>query len=270
MSSKDRRNVVVRVCSVGRRLAFVSICLTSGCVPSGKPNPENRPVTPNEVTDFTTLYRVNCAGCHGADGTFGPAPPLADPLFVSIVPDSALLEVIRSGRAGTPMPAFARTRGGTLSDAQVQALAKGIKSSWHRTANDAAHRLPAAPPAYELASTIKPDSEQDKSPGAALFAKACAECHGKNGSGGDAGPLDDRAFLQLVSNQALRRIIITGRPDLGMPNFAEADGRGNDFTPLTSENIDHLVALLAGWREGHGNAPIETKSHASRKRISIR
>ena len=52
------------------------------------------------------------------------------------------------------------------------------------------------------------------------------------------------AFLALISDQASRRIIITGRPDLGMPNYAETDGRPEDFQPLTSAEIDDLVALL--------------------------
>ena len=33
-----------------------------------------------------------------------------------------------------------------------------------------------------------------------------------------------------------------------MPDFAEQDGRRADFQPLTSAEIDDLVALLAVWR----------------------
>ena len=89
----------------------------------------------------------------------------------------------------------------------------------------------------------------------ALFQRACAECHGPNGAGGETGyasggAINDPAFLALISDQALRRIIITGRHDLGMPNFAQTDGRPDDFEPLTSEEIDELVALLAAWRRG--------------------
>ena len=40
--------------------------------------------------DFALLYATNCAGCHGADGRLGPAPPLNDPLFLAIVPDASL------------------------------------------------------------------------------------------------------------------------------------------------------------------------------------
>jgi hypothetical protein len=33
-----------------------------------------------------------------------------------------------------------------------------------------------------------------------------------------------------------------------MPSYAENDGRPKDFQPLTSAEIDDLVALLADWR----------------------
>ena len=50
---------------------------------------------PDQVADFDVLYKTHCAGCHGADGKLGPAPPLTDPLFLAIVHDGELLRVIR-------------------------------------------------------------------------------------------------------------------------------------------------------------------------------
>jgi hypothetical protein len=55
-------------------------------------------------------------------------------------------------------------------------------------------------------------------------------------------------FLALTSNQALRRYAITGRPDLGMPGYAEARPGSADFVPLTDQEVTDLVALLASWR----------------------
>ena len=79
---------------------------------------------------------------------------------------------------------------------------------------------------------------------------------GENGRGEEgsdvANAIHEPAFLALISNQALRRIIITGRSDLGMPNFAGKDGRPDDFSTLTSPQIDDLVALLAQWRDERG------------------
>jgi mono/diheme cytochrome c family protein len=204
---------------------------------------------PDKIVDFRQLFATNCAGCHGAAGNFGPAPPLNDPVFAAIVPDDALRRVIRAGRAGTPMPAFARENGGDLTDAQIHVLADGIKSHWKAESS-----LPANPPDYAFAveegSRHSSDSVER---GAQVFKRACAECHGPNGAGRERhgslkNTIDAPSFLALISNQALRRIIITGRPDLGMPNYAEGNGRPPDFAPLTTSEIDDLVSLLASWR----------------------
>ena len=64
------------------------------------------------------------------------------------------------------------------------------------------------------------------------------------------GAINNPAFLVLVSDQALRRLAITGRPDLGMPAYDGKVGRPPDFQPLSSAEIDNVVALLAYWRQG--------------------
>ncbi len=216
----------------------------SGCDFPGRPNPADRPVTATEVVDFASLYATRCAGCHGADGQLGPAPPLNDPLFLAIVPDAELLRVIREGRVvspaqKTPMPAFARAHGGPLTDAQVTALAEGIKKRWRAAEAK-------TPPPYLAPSGTHGNREE----GARVFTRACAGCHGAQGEGADHGAINERAFLALISDQALRRYIITGRPDLGMPPYDDGHGRDGDFRPLTSSEIDDLIALLAHWRDG--------------------
>jgi cytochrome c oxidase cbb3-type subunit III len=222
------------------------ILLAAGCdapVLPGTPNPANRPVPEDQVLDFDALYQRNCAGCHGQNGTLGPAPPLNDALFLAIVPDDVLQNVITSGRPGTPMAGFAPSHGGPLTAAQVEVLAKGLKTHWGATDQPRSNTTPPY-----LIEPTEP-SEADRQAGAAVYATACAGCHGKQGEGGDtAGAINDQAFLQLISDQALRRLIITGRPDLGMPDYAGADGRPAEFKPLTAAEVDQLSALLAGWR----------------------
>ena len=194
------------------------------------------------MLDFATLYSRNCAGCHGADGQFGPAPPLDDPLFLAIVPDAVLSKIVAEGRAGTPMPAFSRARGGPLTDEQVRALAGGIKSRWK------ADRSGPPPPAYPVAEGR---GKGDPDRGREVFTMACAPCHGEEGRGGEnkVGPIHDPSFLALISDQSIRRYVITGRRDLKMPGFAGKDGRPSDFEPLTSADVADLVALLSGWRK---------------------
>jgi cytochrome c oxidase cbb3-type subunit 3 len=219
--------------------------LASGCDPPGRPNPADRPVPADQVTDFGALYATRCAGCHGADGKLGPAPPLNDPLFLAIVPDAELLRVIAEGRTVTPgqkspMPAFAHDKGGPLTTQQVEAVARGIKARWGGAAPK------EEPPPY-----LAPKEAGDKGRGAKVFDLACAACHGDEGLGAEqAGAINDRAFLSLISDQALRRVVITGRRDLGMPDYSNSNWRSPEFEPLSSEQINDLVALLAGWRQG--------------------
>jgi mono/diheme cytochrome c family protein len=195
--------------------------------------------------DFGELYKTRCAGCHGADGKLGPAPPLNDPIFLAIVPDKELLRVIREGRKVTrgqksPMPAFARDRGGPLTDDQVKVLARGIKERWKPSAS------------RSLPKYLSPTDGKggDAKNGARVFALACAGCHGPQGRGEKdgrplpGGAISNQDFLALISDQALRRIIITGRPDLGMPAYNHADR-----PPVTADEIDDLVALLRSWRQ---------------------
>jgi len=143
------------------------------------------------------------------------------------------------------MPAFQRDRGGPLTASQVKALAVGIKARWGSTQPE----VKSVPP------YLAPDSRSaNKEEGAQVFARACASCHGSQGRGGSlmpgVGAINNQAFLALISDQALRRYVITGRPDLGMPAFDGKDGRPPDFRPLSSTEIGNLVAMLASWRRG--------------------
>jgi cytochrome c oxidase cbb3-type subunit III len=250
--------------------------LVGGCDLPGRPNPADRPVPQDQITQFDPLYAMHCSGCHGADGNLGPAPPLNDPLFLAIVPEAELVRVITEGRAVTPtqkslMPAFRLGKGAPMAPAQdkvwaelkaenhidpkqqnpltttqVQVLAEGIKKRWG----------PAKPAAGPVPPYLAPTKGGgDTKEGRRVFADACAGCHGSQGQGSKdgerpIGAINNKAFLALTSDQALRRYVITGRPDLGMPPFDGTDGRSVDFKPLTSAEIDDLVALLAFWRLG--------------------
>ncbi|MGE3809111.1 MAG: cytochrome c [Gemmataceae bacterium] len=226
---------------------------------------EHEPL-PTQITSFIKLYEQNCQACHGAlikpdenysqlseaekdaDGRFGPAPPLSDPLFLAIVSDDDLRKVIAEGRPGTLMPAFAvkgvgleqnGVRGGPLTDEQVNILIKGIRGRW----GDA--KLKGPFPTYRVTDPASGNLEAGKK----LFKSVCADCHsGKR-------TLDNPDLLALMSDQMLRRIIITGRPDLTledgkthMPDFRGTAGRPANFKPLTDKDIADLMALLISWR----------------------
>jgi len=156
------------------RLAAALVALAAlGCSPPGRPTPADRYVPPTEVVEFAPLYALHCSGCHGADGVLGPARALHDPLYLALVPTEVLDRKIRAGVAGTPMPAFARSEGGPLTDAQVKALVEGLKGTW---GGDVSGDLPA----YAATSTGDPER------GRTAFATFCGSCHGADGRGSEA------------------------------------------------------------------------------------
>ncbi len=158
------------------------------------------------------------------------------------------------------MPGFAHEAGGPLTDDQIQALVRGIRSEWGHSAG------PGGPlPKYEVGEAISELSADRRRQAESLFARVCANCHGDEGRGIEldgriASAINVPAFLALISDHALRRIIITGRPDLGMPNFAEGKGRGHDFQRLSTEEIHELVSLLAEWRRAGRSSPEEREN----------
>ena len=249
-------------------VAVVVLALT-GC---GKPNPANRPERPSEVTKFGDLYNRHCAGCHGAEGKLGPAPPLNDALFLAIVTDEDLSGVITSGRKGTLMPAFSRQHGGPLTPQQVAALVAGLRKNEKWSTPAVEHQQPL--PAYSLSSAQGAGAATaNLENGAMVFAKACAQCHGTEGQGGPkAGALNDQAFLQLVSDQLLRRIVITGRPDMEMPSFRRdldlPNFRHISAEPLSPQEITDVVAYVAAWRTAPDRRPIAALQHPENTTVS--
>jgi cytochrome c oxidase cbb3-type subunit III len=248
----------------GRSRRAVAVCLAllassiCGCEYLWKPNTAEQSENEKSVRTFEALYAQNCSGCHGVDGSLGPAPPLNDRLFMTIVPDDELLKVIRDGRPGTPMPAFARERGGTLTHEQVQALATGLKQRWQPLPPNA---RPAGLPPYAAAAQQtrsaprRPLEPSHLKQTAERFSQACGNCHGEDGQGGSAGAIAVPAFLALISDQELRRIIITGRADLKMPSYASNEERDTGYRPLTSSEISDLVAYLRDLAKSTPSAP---------------
>ena len=102
------------------------VVLAAGCDLPGKPVPRK------ETPQFEDIYGKNCAGCHGTDGKLGPAPPLNDPIFRAAIPEDELMMTITSGRPKTPMPAFAKSEGGALTDTQIEILVCEIKGIPYR------------------------------------------------------------------------------------------------------------------------------------------
>lgn len=222
------------------RACFLCVCACAllaftGCSLPGKPTAADIVQRPSDNLDPVALYKQNCAGCHGAGGKLGPAPPIADPVYLAIVDDDTLRNVISKGRPGTPMSAFAQSEGGMLTSKQVDAIVQGIRKQWGKP--EVLQGVTAPPYAAKA-----PGNPQQ---GAVVFGTYCASCHGKNGNGSDkVGSIVDPRYLTLITDQGLRTITIIGRPDLNAP-----DWRNNvPGHPMGDQEISDVVAWLASQR----------------------
>jgi mono/diheme cytochrome c family protein len=132
------------------------------------------------------LYAENCVNCHGPEAQGGSAPhpdpevdaPWPAPQLNNIVAryeDSEivtdvrhfLIETIKQGRAGTPMPAWGAAYSGPMNDQQVEAIADYILSIQ-------TGELP------EVQAFVGASGEE-------VFDLNCARCHGQ-GAEGYVGP----------------------------------------------------------------------------------
>jgi mono/diheme cytochrome c family protein len=132
-----------------------------------------------------------------------------------------------------------------LTDRQVEIIALGLKPRWQAKSVKAEDYPPYLLPAGIAGNPA--DAEK-------TFKAACASCHGEQGQGSKTvdrtiGAINNWPYLALSSDQVLRRYIITGRPDLGMPSCIEAKGRPSEFKPLTSNEVTAVTNLLIEWRE---------------------
>jgi cytochrome c oxidase cbb3-type subunit III len=199
----------------------------------GRPNASEQVIRPDQVLDFNTLYKENCSGCHGAGGKGGASIALRDPVYLAIADDATIRNVAAGGVRGTQMPPFAQSHGGMLTDEQIGALVSGIRSWAPR--NTPLDGLPM----------YKAESSGDPQRGAAVYATFCSSCHGPEGKGGNGGSsIANRTYLALVSDQYLRTVAITGRPELGAPDWrGDVPGRA-----MSAREISDVVAWLASQR----------------------
>lgn len=224
---------------------LLTASLTTSCDPPGKPEAEPRLAI--DVTDFQSLYANNCSGCHGVNGRNGPGRPLNDPLYLALIPKDVLQQTIENGRPGTAMPPWARNQGGPLYPRQVTALVNGIEQNWAKPID--LHG--AALPPYSAGET-----NGDAGRGKKLFLRDCFMCHGP---GAAIGPITTPSYLALVSDQMLRASIITGRPDLGMPDYRVL----NLGKPLSDQDVTDLVGYLTSLRPAYAtpeNAHVQENS----------
>jgi cytochrome c oxidase cbb3-type subunit 3 len=229
-------------------LAGCLVAALAGCRPAPG-HPPDPMLNPDQVMDFHALYSQNCAACHGVNGQNGPAIDLANPEYQALIDDATLRKWISGGMPGTEMPAFAQSAGGMLTDAQIGALIAGMRREWSAPSAFAG----ATPPPY--ADRLPGDAQR----GAQAYDRRCAGCHEKSPQ-----QVTSPDYLALVGDQALRTILIAGRPDIGQPDWRYAgQGTPPSSAPLSSQDVDDLVAYLASLRSAQP-APSSSTAQAGR------
>ncbi len=229
-------------------LAIFTVAALCGCGAStGRPTANSEVVAPDDILDFSVLFSQNCAGCHGVEGKGSVAIALSNPEYLALADDATILQVVSHGRPGTPMPAFAKTAGGMLTDKQVSIIVAGIRKNWGSTTSAS-----VALPPYAAKLSGNPQA------GSQIFQTYCGSCHGTNAANGDPSILNP-SFLALVSDQYLRTIVIVGRPELNAPDF-----RGNLPANLMSNHeladvsrramSDQEITDVVAWMSSQRNS----------------
>jgi mono/diheme cytochrome c family protein len=190
------------------------------------------------ATDGATLYGTFCAACHGPAGEGmrypGAAafPAIGNPDFLAVASDRFLTETVTHGRPGRRMPAWGAGEGG-LRPGEVASVVAFVRS----LAPDVAAPVDAEPRRW---------AKGDVAAGAALYADACASCHGTKGEGKEGPALANPRFLAAATDRYLIETTRRGRRGTSMPAFGSASPQ---HRVLDEAEIAAVVSFVRTWEE---------------------
>jgi mono/diheme cytochrome c family protein len=157
-----------------------------------------------EISRGGTLFTANCASCHGSAGRgdgSAAASLLPKPanLAAARFSDERLSSVLWNGIAGSSMPPWRQ-----LPAEDLRALIAYTQSL----------HVPGGPPSTQDATAVEV--------GKALFASACASCHGDNGAGngpaaGALAPAPTNFHLKKPTQERGWDVLENGVPGTAMP-----------------------------------------------------
>ena len=222
--------------------------------------------------DGQRLFAVNCSGCHGQGVAFNGT-------------EEELSALIAKGGQHLEMPAWKGTlsendvyalatyvvdpgsypAGTTLFGQHCAAChgdrvpsAPDIESAQKIISSGGAHvTMPVwgnILTAEQLDALTKYTFDISKGGGAAtgerIFAENCSACHGQFGQGGPnptrsgdiIAPISSAEYLKTRDDATIRNIISQGQPNFGMSPFGDINGG-----PLSTDEIDALVAFIRNW-----------------------
>ena len=200
--------------------------------------------TPPPAAAPDATYKNLCARCHGDKGDglgliaehLDPSPrDFTKAAFMNSKPMDRLVASVRSGVAGTSMPAW----GKLLDEQQAKALLGYLQTAFVKEARTEpkAHDVPATNPVASSPESI--------ARGEATFVNRCAGCHGKKGDGKGPNSLDilprprnlrNPFFMGSVQDKRLFDSISYGVQGTAMPSWIDYG--------LQKEDIGDLVNFI--------------------------
>jgi len=176
-------------------------------------------------------YHFLCSRCHGEFGEGETGPAIINRDFLAAADNRMLYETIALGRTHTAM--F-----GWSTDVYNQE-----KLGRQDISNIIGHMRSSAQ--KELSYVYRGSNPGQRSEGAILFEKHCAECHGKSGEGVKAPALNNQEFLSASSNGYLLATITVGRSGTAMPSWGYGD---KEHPQLTGKDRLDLVAHIRSFQ----------------------
>jgi len=186
--------------------------------------------------DGNQLFDLNCAACHGSDGS-GSIGARLSTIPLSTMTDRYLFNTIRNGRPGRIMPDF-----NNLSDSQVNSLVAYLREF----TNTQDIFLD------DYSAQVDPDR------GKSLYQQNCLGCHGEDGKSVGDGTgvaisrerdhtyippaLNNQGFLASADDKQIRHFIRVGNKNLNMPAFAKI---------LTTDEINDVVAYIRSFESNN-------------------
>jgi len=196
------------VCSYCQIILSFLLVLVSGAVSSQEVNPLEGDYS--AVRAGSSLFRAQCATCHGADATgitAIDAPDLTQMWGRDGVNDASVFRIIRDGISGTIMPPH------SFTESELWMLV-----AYLRSIGSGNTELPAG----------------DEANGRDLFATNCVRCHRAGGEGGSLGP-----SLQGITRQrSLDSLIASVR------NPSANIRRGYKPVSLVTQNGERVMGIL--------------------------
>ncbi len=196
------------------------------------------------------LFAQNCAVCHGDRGQGRVGATLAKD-FPGIRVDALLKEIISNGVAGSVMPAWSKTKGGPMSDAEIDALVAFIQSLGHQAPPITPNPItPVVQPTGAPAVPTFPPGDPIR--GSKIFADNCVVCHGDQGQGRIGATLQ-KDWAGINVDALITATIARGVAGSKMPAWSKANGG-----PLTDQDIADAAAFIRTLKKPAQPGPTPT------------